>query len=218
MRVLLFALAALTAVPATAQVARLEPVDEAVQDPSFVLFRARLLDAAQARDTAFVLSALAPDAKVSFGGEHGVEGFRMLWLSGLRPEGEDLWRTLTRAAALGSTYTARTENSPPTVTAPYVFGAWPDTVDAFEHMAVLGERVRVRAAPRLDAETLTRLTYSIVPTLYDPGLPEDWRRVRLADGRVGYVVASYLRSPIDYRLGFVKEGGRWTIRYFVAGD
>ena len=218
MRFLLLVLTFLLAAPATAQVARLEPVDEAARDPSFVLFRARLLDAAQARDTAFVLSALAPDVKVSFGGEHGVEGFRMLWLSGLRPEDEDLWRTLTRAAALGSTYSARTEHSPPTAVAPYVFGAWPDSVDAFLHMAVLGERVRVRAAPRRDAETLTTLNYSIVPTLYDPGLPEGWRRVRLADDRVGYVAAAFLRSPIDYRLGFVKEAGQWMIRYFVAGD
>lgn len=215
MRLLLCALALLLAVPASAQVAVLEPVDEAAQDPSFLLFRARLLEAASARDTAFVLSVLDPDVRVSFGGDDGVDGFRRRWLRGMNSE--SLWTTLTRTLALGSTYD-RAEDGTRTATAPYVFGAWPDTLDAFEHLAVIGERVRVRAAPHADAATLTTLTYHVVPTLYDPNLPETWRRVTLADGRTGYVAASYLRSPIDYRLGLVKQGTEWRVRYFVAGD
>lgn len=218
MRFLLPALAFLLALPASAQVAVLEPVDEAAADPSFLVFRARLLEAAAARDTAFVLSVLHPDVKVSFGGDDGVAGFRRMWLSDLRPAGnDDLWTTLTRTLALGSTY-RRAEDGTRTATAPYVFGAWPDTLDGFTHLAVVGERVRVRAAPRPDAETLATLSYHVVPTLYDPGLPAGWRRVTLADERVGYVAAEYLRSPIDFRLGFVRDGARWRIRYFVAGD
>jgi hypothetical protein len=217
MRPLLLALAFLLAAPASAQVAVLEPVDEAAEDPSFLLFRARLLEAAQARDTSFVLSVLHPDVKVSFGAGDGVAGFRRMWLRGMNPEGENLWTALTRTLALGSTY-LRTEDGTRTATAPYVFGAWPDTLDAFEHLAVVGERVRVRSAPRSNAETLTTLTYHVVPTLYDPSLPDGWRRITLADGRTGYVAAAFLRSPIDYRLGFVREGTEWRVRYFVAGD
>lgn len=217
MRCLLLALSVLLAVPASAQVAVLEPEDGAARDPSFVVFRAQLLEAAQARDTSFVLSVLDPDVRVNFGAENGVEGFRQMWLRGLRPGGENLWTTLTRALALGSTY-ARAEDGTPTATTPYVFGAWPDTLDAFRHEAVVGERVRVRSAPSLDAETLATLSYYVVPTVYEPGLDPAWRRITLADGRTGYVAAAYLRSPIDYRLGFVKEGGDWRIRFFVAGD
>lgn len=210
---LLFALST----PASAQVATLEPVDEAAQDPSFLLFRARLLEAAQAGDTAYVLSVLDPDVRASFGGDHGVDGFRRLWLYGTTPGDEDLWTALTRTLALGSTY-GRTDDGAPMATAPYVYGAWPDSLDAFGHLAVVGERVRVRAAPRPDAETLTTLTYAVVPTIYAPDLPEDWRRVTLADGRTGYVAAAYLRSPVDYRLGFQKSADGWRIRFFVAGD
>lgn len=203
--------------PASAQVAVLEPVDGAARDPSFVVFRARLLEAAQARDTAHVLSVLDPNVTVSLGGDDGVPGFRRMWLSDLRPAGDDLWTTLTRALALGSTY-LRTGDGTRTATAPYVFGAWPDSLDAFAHLAVVGERVRVRAAPRPDAETLTALTYHVVPTLYDPSLPDGWRRITLADGRVGYVASAYLRSPIDFRLGFAHDGTQWRIHTFVAGD
>ncbi len=218
MRLLLLAVAFLLAAPTSAQIAVLEPVDEAAQDPSFILFRARLLEAAQARDTSFVLSILDPDVKVSFGAENGVDGFRLMWLTGMRPEDSDLWAVLTRAVALGSTYRAGEVVGEAGASAPYVFEAWPDSLDAFEHLAVIGENVRVRAAPSLAAATLTALTYSIVPTIYDPDLDPAWRRITLADGQTGYVAARFLRSPIDFRIGFAKTAGRWRIQYFVAGD
>lgn len=211
-------LAFLFALPVSAQVAVLEPVDEAADDPSFVIFRARLLEAVAARDTAFVLSVLDPDVKVSFGAENGVEGFRLLWLTGMRPPGDDLWSVLARTAALGSTYDGTPGNATASATTPYVFGAWPDSLDAFTHLAVVGENVRVRTAPSLGAETLTVLTYALVPTIYDPDLAADWKRITLSDGRAGYVAARFLRSPIDHRLGFTKTGGRWRIGFFVAGD
>lgn len=217
MRTLLLT-ALLLSVPATAQVGTLLPVDEAAADPSFVLFRARLLEASQARDTSFVLSVLDSNAKLSFGGDDGVEGFRRLWLAEPRPEGKDVWAVLTRTVALGSTYEANSAAGTARVIAPYVFGAWPDALDAFEHVAVVGENVNVRAAPDTTAEVLTALTFSLVPTLYDASVPEGWRAVTLADGRTGYVAARYLRSPIGYRMGFVKEDGRWRITFFVAGD
>jgi hypothetical protein len=36
--------------------------------------------------------------------------------------------------------------------------------------------------------------------------------------RRGYVAAAYLRSPIDYRAGLVRESGQWRLALFVAGD
>lgn len=218
MRPLLFASLLLLAAPATAQVGTLLPVDEAADDPSFVLFRARLLEAVVTRDTAFVLNALDPNATLSFGGDEGVEGFRRLWLSESRYGDDDVWTVLTRTVALGSTYSPGGEDRLPSVTAPYVFGAWPDSLDAFEYGAIVGEDVRVRAAPDTTAEVLTALTFALVPAPYEAGVPEGWRTVMLADGRTGFVAARYFRSPIDYRIGFVREDGRWRITFLVAGD
>ena len=217
MRFLLLA-ALVFATPAAAQVGTLLPVDEAAVDPSFVIFRARLLEAAQARDTSFVLNALDPNVKLSFGGDEGFEGFQRLWLSETRYEDDDVWTVLTRTIALGSTYTAGDDEWPPSATAPYVFGTWPDTLDAFEYGTIVGERVRVRAAPDTTSEVLTALTFALVPTPYEPDAPEGWQAVALADGRTGYVAARYVRSPIGYRIGFVHEDGRWRIVYFIAGD
>ncbi len=44
------------------------------------------------------------------------------------------------------------------------------------------------------------------------------RRLRLADGTAGYISSRYVRSPIDYRAYFSKEGGRWQMMMLLAGD
>src|SRR5690606_486236 len=109
----------LLAAPAAAQVAALRPVDEAVDDPSFVTFRARLMASLAARDTAAVLAAFAPDARLSFGDDApGPEGVRRLWLGRRRAGEPTLWETLARVAAMGS---VRDPNSPAFVSAPYLY-------------------------------------------------------------------------------------------------
>jgi hypothetical protein len=208
-------LAALCAPAApSAQVASLRPVDQATDDPSFITFRGRLLAALAARDTAAVLGAFAPDARLSFGDDPpGPDGVRALWL-GRRREGPSLWTTLTAVVGMGS---VRDASSPSFVSAPYVYNGWPPDVDPFSHGAVVGENVRVRAAPGLDAEVLATLSYAVVPVeAWDE--PAGWARIRLADGRTGYVSAAYLRSPVDYRVGFEKQGAGWRIVFFLAGD
>ena len=213
----LLALLVLTslAAPAAAQVAALRPVDEAVDDPSFITFRARLMASLAARDTSAVLAAFAPDARLSFGDDApGPEGVRRLWL-GRRDRGAPaLWETLARVAAMGS---VRDPNSAAFVSAPYLYNAWPDDVDPFEHGAVVGESVRIRATPRLDSEVVGTLSYAVVP-VESWGDPAGWARVRLADGQTGYVSTDYLWSPVGYRVGFEKQPAGWRIVFFIAGD
>src|SRR6056297_1597715 len=137
MRLFLLALALLIAAPAVAQIGTLEPVDEAADDPSFVLFRARLLEGVAMRDTAFVLAHLHPDVKVSFGGDDGVEGFRRIWLDGTG--GNDLWTELAAFLSFGSTYESdpaySMSNAAARAIIPYWFGAWPDSLSegVFDH-------------------------------------------------------------------------------------
>lgn len=224
MRALLLALALLVAAPAVAQVGTLVPVDEAATDPSFVLFRARLLEAVATRDTAFVLAYLHPDVKVSFGGDDGVEGFRRIWLDD--SSGSDLWNELATFLPFGSTY----ETDPAMLTSgaearavvPYWFSAWPDGFDMFEHVLIVGENVNVRVAPSTEAAIIAQLSHAIVRAgtagseAYD--VAEGWTPVTLASGEVGFVASRYARYPIGYRMGFEKVDGRWRITFFVAGD
>jgi hypothetical protein len=49
-----------------------------------------------------------------------------------------------------------------TFAASYVFGRWPEPFDSFEHVAVLGANVRVRAEPGPQGRILTALTFDVV--------------------------------------------------------
>lgn len=199
--------------PGDAQVAKLYPVDEAAAQPEFFTFRASLLRAVQARDTAALLAALAPDMCNSLGGEGGIPEFQAMW----RPSDPDsrVWETLVSVLSLGGTFHGDTM-----FIAPYTFSRFPGGFDAFDHVAVVGADVRVRGAPSDTAPILTRVSFDILPIAREAGYPgdEEWVPVRLENGRPGYVHATYARSPIGYRAVFVRRGGVWRMRALVAGD
>ncbi|HXG63609.1 MAG TPA: SH3 domain-containing protein [Blastocatellia bacterium] len=199
-----------------AQVAKLRPVDEAARDPSFFVFRARLLEALQQRDTAFLLSVLSPGIRVSFGAGGGIADFQKMW----KPERPDskIWLTLTEILALGGSF--REGN---TFAAPYIYSNFPDQFDAFEYGVIVGEDVRVRQRPDLNSPVIGTLSYDIVKVAeWQPkqaaGSKQNWVAVMLANGAQGYVAEDYIRSPIGYRAIFEKKDGRWLLAALVAGD
>jgi hypothetical protein len=197
--------------PALAEPA-LPPVDEAVASPDFFAFRARLQAAVARRDAAAVVAALHRNVKLSFGGDAGLADFEATW----KPSAPDspLWEALGTVLALGGSF------SPDgTFTAPYVFARWPADRDAFEHVAVVGSGVRVRAAPAASAPVVGSLSFCIVRLRepLPPG-PASWARIDFGADRSGYVDGRFVRSPIDYRAHFEKVDGRWQITLFLAGD
>lgn len=218
---LVLALFIALAAPALAEATRLKPVDQASQDPSFVAFRATLLEAAKRRDAQAVLSVV--DAKIinGFGGQDGITNFRKQW----KPEnpGSPLYDTLIRMLSLGGTWSdvdGRKE-----FCAPYVFSAFPQDMDAFTHVVVIADGASLLSRPASGAPAVARLSYDILAI--DPlksievkGSPGkySWYRAKRADGKAGFVQARYVRSPIDYRAYFARVGGQWRMRVLVAGD
>lgn len=186
------------------------PIDEADADPGFLAFRTLLLEAVRARDSAFVLRVLDPDIKLSFGGEHGVADFRTIW----RPDsaGSELWPLLEDLLTHGGRFFGDS-----TFYAPYTFNALPDSLDPFTHAIAADSAVPVRASPQDTAGIVARLRYHIVRVdrYYEPG---EWVPLPLASGDTGYVAARDLRSPVGYRAGFAKRGGRWYLVFLLAGD
>ena len=193
------------------------PIDEASQRPEFFTFRAQLQRAIARRDWAAVLAVVHPKIRTSFGPDTGLPGFREHW-KGESPD-SPLWETLGTVLALGGSF-----DQAGNFLAPYVYSRWPDAVDGFEHVAVTGSRVRVRAGPRADAEVLAALSYVILRRQPDPDrqiapdLADDWTAVALAGGRTGFIASQYVRSPVDYRAIFAEAGGRWRLMAFIAGD
>jgi hypothetical protein len=186
-------------------------VDEAERRPDFLEFRRRLQDAVVRRDAAAILGIVHRNVRVSFGGANGIEAFRK---EHLENRDSDFWEEFAKILRLGGRF--RREDS---FDAPYTFSAWPGDLDSFECLVVVGTRVRARAAPGLNARILTALDFAIVRALPPEGAPTPgWRRVQLADGRIGYMASQYVRSPIDHRALFQLQDGRWWLMAYVAGD
>lgn len=191
--------------------ARLLPVDQAATVPDFFSFRAQLQAAVARRDLKVILGAMSKDVKLSFGGAEGVAEFAKLW----KPESPDtkLWEVLAGVLALGGTFDLQGA-----FTAPYIFTRWPQDKDAFSHMAAIGTGVRVRTAPSAVAPVIASLDFSVVEVAQDASEADSWVKVKIGTGRVGYVDRRYVRSPIDYRIKFEKQEGRWQAVCFLAGD
>lgn len=195
---------------AQAQEAKLLPVDEAARDPGLFAFRAQLQSAIARRDADAVLAVIDPQIRAGFGGNNGSAAFRKQW--GFPGSSSRLWSELGTALALGGSF-----QNPDTFVFPYIYSRWPENREAFENVAVLGTNVNVRAAPRLDAAVLARLSFDIVK-LAGQGSGKDWTAVQLADGRKGYIASRYVRSSVGYRGFLVRKNGGWRLTTFVAGD
>ena len=191
---------------------RLLPVDEAATQPDFFTFRAQLLTAVARHDAAALMAVVHPNIKCDFGGGEGKAFFEEYWKPGA--PGSEVWAELAAVLALGGTF-----STPDTFVAPYVFSRWPQGVDAFEHVAVVGDRVRIRTAPRADAETAGVSSFEILPLARQSGdTPEGWTAVTLAGKKIGYIASRFVRSPIGYRAYFSRADGRWQMLMFIAGD
>ena len=203
-----------------AQERYVKPIDEAGEDPSFVAFRKQLIDAVERKDRKFILSILDPNIRASFGGHDGESGFIELW--DFNSEETRFWKEFGVVIRNGGNW-YRENGKRVRFLAPYWYDAFPQDVDAFEHMVVFGERVNLRDKPSLNSKVITQLSYNVVKveesTLDgEDGVKGDWYRVKTLGGKAGWISGDYIRSPIDHRAGFEKKNGQWKMVFLVSGD
>jgi hypothetical protein len=200
----------------SAQLAKLYPVDEAASNPSFFSFRARLLKAVHERDVNYLMSIVSPNIRNTFGDNNGAAEFRKMWRLD-RPNSE-IWKELLAVLSFGGKFEGKQ-----TFMAPYVYSNFPENLDAFEDGVIVGENVRVRREPNLRATVIKSLSFDIVKvTEWTPkkahGEKSGWIAVQLADGQRGFVSEDFIRSSVDYRAIFEKQGDKWIMTAFIAGD
>lgn len=205
-RLLTLLAALLVAAPAWAE--QLKPFDEGPSRPGFADFRARMTEAVEARDRAFLRAHTAPDIKWSFGADNGRDTF-MATIE----ENPELWGELRWVLEHGGAFD---ENGD--FIAPYTYAA--DTgMDPFRAGIVTGSDVNVRASPDTNALAIERLSHEVVEVeTWGLGRGDRWARIALPGGGHGFMVTDYLRSPIDYRARFAQRDGTWVMEMFVAGD
>jgi hypothetical protein len=209
-RVILIA-ALVPSVPSAFAQLSLRPVDQAASQPEFFTFRAHLQAAIAGRDASAVLAVVHERIKNSFGGDGGVEEFKQKWKLGERDSA--LWKELGTVLALGGSF-----DRDGRFIAPYVFSRWPEKANSFDNVAIIGTNVRVREAPRNDSTVVGSLNFAVMPLLKEQSGHEGWTAIRQRNGKTGYVLSQYARSPIGYRAIFERIDNRWQLTAFVAGD
>ena len=196
---------------------RLAPVDDGPRDPTFVQFRKELKDVIARKDAAKLFHHLASDIHLSFGGDYGGPEFHKIW----KPFDKDteVWAVLSLIVDNGGKFIA-----PGGFAAPYAYAAFPESLDAFEHVVVTNPGAVLRDGPNANARVIRRLDYDILEDVKSSGKmqheagPNDWDEVKTAAGQRGFVLSTDVRSPVEYRAIFEKRKGKWVIQTLIAGD
>lgn len=206
--------------PCFAQERFVKPVDEAEKNPSFLTFRTKLIDALKKRDVKFVLGIVDKNIKLGFGGDDGIENFKKTWK--IYNRNSELWKELGTVLNNGGVFDKENSN---TFYAPYLFSVFPEDIDAFEYQAIFGNNVNLRAKPDINSPIVASLSYNIVKTDWEKSIKSKtnqnealWLKIETLGGKKGYVKPEFVRSSIDYRAGFEKIRGKWTMTFFLAGD
>lgn len=201
-----------------------KPADEASQDASFLAFRTKLIAAAERKDIKYVKSIMDPKIELSFGGDTGLSGFGRVW-----KKQADFWPEFLAVIKNGGRFVGEGKNKLNSFSAPYLFLDMPEDLDIFEYYAVFGNNVNLRESPNANAPEITQLSYNIlkidepsaVKRKTGPGEEDwkyEWHKIETLGGLSGWIKAEYVRSSVDYRAGFEKKRGKWTMTFFLAGD
>lgn len=197
------------------------PVDEAAKDASFLAFRTKLIAAAEKKDAKFILSIVDKNIRNGFGGDDGIENFTETWELE-KPESK-FWGEFLPVIKNGGSFSPPARGTGKTFMAPWSFSKWPDDLDAFDTLVIFGNNVNLRETPGAGGRIVGKLSYNAVRMVENAKTPEnsdesEWVKIRTLGGKTGWVKSEYVRSPIDYRAGFEKTGGKWKMTFFVAGD
>tara|TARA_R110000751_G_scaffold62520_5_gene129038 strand:+ start:58599 stop:59306 length:708 start_codon:yes stop_codon:yes gene_type:complete len=192
-----------------------------ISDYTLSKFLTELTLAVGKKDKDFILEHLDPHILNSFGGNGGIEEFKMYWK--FNDDSTNFWEVVENILLIGGpSFDGSSDKN--SYYLPFTFTNWPEQYDAFEHYLVYGTNVNVRDQPSTtNSEVLGQLSYQIVQITNPEGemLSEnnDWLHITTVDNKLsGYVYRKFLISPIGYRMGFTKTENGWKINMLVAGD
>ena len=218
-RALTSAILLVAALSTSAQGIKLFPVDEGAGDPSWMRFKARLLEALERRDQNFIFSIV--DAKIrNISEKDGIAEFKKLWEP--HSAASPLWMELSKVLFLGGVFIKR-ETGRYEFCAPYVHYRWPDNADADAAGAIVAKEALMKASPAADAKTLQTLSYDLVQVLDwetadgNKDSKQTWVKILTTAG-AGYVPEEQIRSPLEYRACFVKSGAGWRMTGLEVGE
>lgn len=204
------------------EIGKIRPVDEGPSDTVFFVYREALLQTIAQKNEFRLLEMVDDNVQVGFGGDRGIATFVETWKLHTQKDSSELWSTLKNVLEQGGAFSADRQ----IFTAPYYAATFPDAYDANTFGVITGEGVRVRAQPNLNSQILKTISYDVLPVLDWSGKPETigsethpWVKVKLNDGKEGYVYGKFVGSPLDYRAVFKRQAnGSWLMTFFGKGD
>jgi Bacterial SH3 domain len=188
------------------------PKDECLAIDGYFDLRQNFEGIVKRRDTKAFLAMVSPAISWTFGGGEGKDAFAKEWKLETG-KASPIWAELDKIVRLGC-FSQGTDNP----TMPHLFGQDPGTGDAGAGAAlVTGPAVNMRAQPTTAAASLRKVNWEVVKTL-EVSKDELWSKVQTADGKTGFIRNDYLRSFLDYRIGFERKDKGWMVSFFIAGD
>lgn len=197
----------------------LKPTDSSREDKDFFSFKQKLEKAIQEKNVKFIESIIDPQISFAFS-EDGMGKTKFLkhWKLDKKPKNPEFWDRLSQTINLGFTFKDNIWS------APFLFNQTPESVDSYNSSLIIGNTVNVRNKPSKKGAILTQLSWEFVKNEYDENLKQDpkepcnFKKVCISDGQIGYICEQYLRSPMDYRVGFSKKNNSWMMIFFVEGS
>jgi len=226
-----------------AQAETVTPFDEAAQDQTFVAFRKSVLGALKRRNYRALGRAAAPDIVLGFGGRNGRAQF-LRYLAGDKTmhgahapklaadyRGHLEWVlrngggfTRDRKGFIAP-YQNAFEHRVPKCEAKPRPRSRVCAIDPYARAYIIGRDIPIFAAQSNQSAIVARLTYRLVELdkhvikrLPDGRRVRVWSRVKLEDGRSGWIRPIQYYAATGYRLRAAKVRSRWQITHFLAGD
>jgi len=203
------------------QAPMLLPPDTVVNEPTLHAYLQELRKAVKTQDLQQLQGLVDPNIRTSFGENGGWNKFAKQW--NLEDKQAEAWLLLEHLLRLGGGYPV--EGSRSLYALPYVYSNWPDSIDAFMHVAVIKDNAILREEPAANAPAKCALGQFILKVDYGKSYPEgapqkEWWHVQSPDGELqGYLHRSDVHSPVGYRAIFSKnKQGKWQMTALVTGD
>lgn len=199
----------------------LPPDSPVVTEASLQTYLKQFEDAVLSQDAEKLEKLVDPNIRIGFGDNGGWQDFADQWH--LEDKQSEVWLQLEHLIRLGGGYPLAGNKE--LYALPYVYSNWPDSIDAFMHIAVIKDNAILRADPAANADAVCSLHQVILKVDYGKSYPEgapqkEWWHVQNADGELqGYLNRSDVHSPVGYRAIFNKnKRGQWQMTALVTGD
>ncbi|NME71739.1 hypothetical protein [Flammeovirga aprica] len=205
---------------AYAQIGKVYPKDESLNDPSLMQFITDLKVAVQEKDRAFIERSLASKTYTTNEGldQTTKEGFMKYYFSTAPNEKESgIWSTFEFIFKIGGGGFSKDQNEyylPYTSANIYEDN---DMFDSFGLLIALSDSTPVYEKPEQGSKIVKFLSYDVVPETYEWDR-YTWYQVILANDDTAYVNPKDFIPTLSIRAGLIKEDGLWKIQYADGFD